>query len=167
MKTLRATLAARALAGLVLLLAWGPSVAGGVQALVNGLETYARSGDAGALQARLHPRIRDCVPDVTANTIARFVLNRVSKQGVADNLETRRVSPSQVEALREEARRFGLTMPVAPQRELRLVYDDYTARLFLAADGEQLRWVLPCKGAVRDSPTPGAPGRETARRAPR
>lgn len=134
------------LLGLVLTLACGYASAGGAQALVNALEIYADTGDAGPLQSRLHPQVRDCVPDVSRNTIARFVLNRVSEQGLADKLETRRVSAEQVEVLRQQARQLGLSMPVAPEQELRLVYDDYTARLFLAADGDALRWVLPCLG---------------------
>ncbi|MBA1147284.1 hypothetical protein H0Z60_09445 [Ectothiorhodospiraceae bacterium WFHF3C12] len=136
--------AARLLVALCLIL---PFTAGaGVQALVNALEHYADTGETGRLAAQLHPQIRACVPDVERNTIARFILRRVEKQGVAEKVETRAVSADEVTGLRQEAEQMGLTVPVAPTHELRLVYDDYTARLFLADGGEQLRWILPCPG---------------------
>ena len=133
------------LLGILLVLLCGKATAGGVQAMVNALEAYAADGDTAPLRLRLHSGVRECVPNVEANTIARFVLTRVSRQGVAEELETRRVSPEQTATLRREARQMGLAMPVTPEQELRLVYDDHTARLFLATDGGELRWVLPCQ----------------------
>lgn len=137
------------LAALVAPAAKGAS--GGVQALVNDLQAYAESGDPAPLKARLHPALQDCVTDIEANAIARFVLTRVRKQGLPDKLETRQVTPRELETLEKQAERMGLAMPVPPSQELRLAYEDYTARLFLAEHGSDLRWVLPC-------PQPAAAG---------
>jgi len=118
----------------------------GAQPLLHGLRQYADDGRAPALRSYLHPNVAACVADVAANPIARFVLHRVRTRGVPDHVTVRAVSPELVDTLRSQARRLGLRMPVAPSEELRLAYDDHTARFFLARDGHALKWVLPCRG---------------------
>lgn len=139
--------ATRGFALLALLLCGAAQAAlpGAVQPLVQGLRQYADSGRAVTLRPYLHPDVAACVSELDANPIARFVLHRVRTQGLPDRIAVRRVTPELVDTLREQARRLGLRMPVSPSQELRLAYDDHTARFFLARSGQALKWVLPCR----------------------
>lgn len=140
-RTLRAALLG--LAGLVAVP--GNAATGDVQALVNALASYADNADTTMLRRQLHGSLRGCVDDLEGHVIARFVLTRVRTQGLPDRLATRTVPQPEIRELAEQARALGLRMPVTPRRELRLIYPDHTARLFLANDGGRQRWVLPCR----------------------